>query len=506
MLKNKPSKLFVMYNLAPQMNKSQISYIILFAFGLITLFSCKKDALTNPNFELGFSTDTLSFDTVFVTLGSTTKFFAVKNAENKPVVVSKIELEGGSDSKYRINVDGVSLPNGVIENITIPAKDSIYIFVEITVDPNAEALPFLIRDRILFETNSSEQQVVLESYGQNAHFFNGEEIETQTWEDDLPFVILNSILVKENHTLTIKEGVDIYFGGGSAMYVAGNIIVEGSKDSTVTFRGVRLDEIAEDLLYDEIPGQWLGLFLLRSNSGNINSTIKYAEIRNAQFGISLGSTTLEEFPNITLANGPVLDIENTIIQNHSVFAFFGITSTIRAKNLLVYQAGAQLMALQMGGNYQFEHCTFYNRGSQFLEHTDELLYFSNYFADINAGIIIERDLERLDFLNCIIYGSLEDEILPDTVEGTNAAFNYNFDHCLLKSKLEFDENANNCLYNLNPNFFEPEDPEEAIDNDFRLNFNSPCIDGGNPVFTATFDLYDFPRIGLPDIGALEFMP
>jgi hypothetical protein len=488
------------------MNKSQLSYIIVFLFGLLTVFGCKKDPLTNPNFELGFSTDTLTFDTVFVTLGSTTKFFAVVNPENKPVLISKIQLEGGADSKYRINVDGISLPDGEIEEITIPAKDSIYIFVEITVDPNAEALPFLIGDRILFEVNSNQQEVILEAYGQNAHFFNGEEIETQTWEDDLPYVILNSILLKENHTLTIKEGVDIYFGGSSAMYIAGNLIVEGSKDSTVTFRGIRLDEIAEDLLYDDIPGQWLGIFLLRSNAGNINSSIKYAEIRNAQFGISLGSTTIEEFPNINLSNGPELDIENTIIQNHSVFALFAITSTIRAKNLLVYQAGAQLLAFQMGGNYQFEHCTFYNRGSQFLEHQDELLYFSNYFADVNQGVVIERDLERLDFLNCIIYGSLEDEILPDTIEGTTADFNYSFDHCLLKSKLDFGENMVSCIFNTDPSFYEPEDPEEIVDNDFRLSTDSPCVDAGNPIFTATSDLFDFPRAGLPDIGAIELTP
>jgi hypothetical protein len=50
------------------MNKSQLSYIIVFLFGLLTVFGCKKDPLTNPNFELGFSTDTLTFDTVFVTL------------------------------------------------------------------------------------------------------------------------------------------------------------------------------------------------------------------------------------------------------------------------------------------------------------------------------------------------------------------------------------------------------------------------------------------------------
>ncbi|MEZ5009235.1 MAG: choice-of-anchor Q domain-containing protein [Chitinophagales bacterium] len=472
---------------------------------LFSLFSCKKDPLSNPNFQLGFSTDTLTFDTVFVTLGSTTKYFTIRNNENKPVLISEIKLEDGATSKYRINVDGVSVTDGSINDITLPAEDSIYVFVEVTVDPNAEALPFLIEDRVLFETNGNQQNVVLQAYGQNAHFFRDSIIETQIWEDDLPYVILNSILIQECHTLTIKEGVDIYFGGGSSMFVAGNLIVEGIKDSMVTFRGVRLDEVADEVEYDDVPGQWNGIYFLRNDGCNITSSFQYAEIRNAQFGMIVGTAALEDFPSATIANGPKLTIENTVIKNNSVFGILSINSTIDAKNVLMFKSGSQLMAIQLGGNYNFEHCTFYNRGSQFLEHQDELLFFSNYFV-LSQTQAIESDLEQLNFTNCIIYGTLDDEIFPDTLEGSTAALNYKFDHCLLKSEFDFESNAIDCIYNLNPVFFEPEDPDDAIDDDFRLGIGSPCIDAGNSVTAGSFDINMMVRDGSPDIGAYEFTP
>ncbi|HQG37853.1 MAG TPA: hypothetical protein PLK15_01875, partial [Chitinophagales bacterium] len=140
----------------------------------------------NTTSGISISTDTLSFDTLFSTLGSTTRFFTLRNTTKQPIKISDIRLAGGSSSRYRINVDGDS---GVLfKNVEIPAKDSLYVFVEVTVNPTAVNLPFLVEDSIQFITNGNFQQVQLQSYGQNAHFFNGDSIETNTvWNDDLPY-------------------------------------------------------------------------------------------------------------------------------------------------------------------------------------------------------------------------------------------------------------------------------------------------------------------------------
>ena len=87
-------------------------------------------------------------------------------------------MAGGATSPYRMNVDGDAGIN--FTDVEIPAKDSIYVFVEVTVNPNATALPFIIEDSIQFVTNGNLQQVQLNAYGQNAHFFNADSIENNT--------------------------------------------------------------------------------------------------------------------------------------------------------------------------------------------------------------------------------------------------------------------------------------------------------------------------------------
>lgn len=86
--------------------------------------SCKKEQL-NTSSGISFSTDTLTFDTLFSTLGSTTRFFTIRNTLKQPIKISNIRLAGGTASAYRINVDGDS---GVaFKDIEIPAKDSLYV-------------------------------------------------------------------------------------------------------------------------------------------------------------------------------------------------------------------------------------------------------------------------------------------------------------------------------------------------------------------------------------------
>ena len=104
--------------------------IILFLFVVLSLTACKKDFFSESGpGELQFSNDTIIFDTVFTTVGSTTHKLKVYNRNNNSVNISSINLANlNSEGVYRINVDGVSGTHA--ENIKIAANDSIYIFVE----------------------------------------------------------------------------------------------------------------------------------------------------------------------------------------------------------------------------------------------------------------------------------------------------------------------------------------------------------------------------------------
>ncbi|HNK90485.1 MAG TPA: hypothetical protein PKN63_07985, partial [Chitinophagales bacterium] len=229
------------------------------------IISCKKDKNFSVN-TLSFSNDTLKFDTVFTTLGSTTKFMTIKNNEHKAIKIEELKLS--NPSNYRINVDGDT--GTIFRDIIIPANDSIYVFVEVTINPNSANLPFVLLDSIQLKMENKHQFVYLQAYGQNAHFFDGDTIQTNTtWTNDLPYVILNYLSVDKNSTLNIQSGCKVYFGGAAAMLVEGKLNIQGGNDTSeaVLFKTYRLDKDISGTAYEKYPGQWAGLFFLRGSEG-----------------------------------------------------------------------------------------------------------------------------------------------------------------------------------------------------------------------------------------------
>lgn len=466
---------------------------------LVFTSSCRKERFLKSGGEvLQFSTDTLSFDTVFTTLGSTTKALKIFNRNKLSVQISEIALVGGNASNFRLNIDG--LPGNTAKEVEIGPKDSIYIFVEVTVDPNALNNPFIIADEISFYTNGSTQKVVLSAWGQNAHFYKSAEICDETWTNDKPYVLLKNTLVPENCFLKIEEGVRIYVGPSSGFFVEGRLEVEGTRENPVSFQGTRLEKFYEDL-----PGQWPGISILRSESQN-TSTIKFAEIRNANFGVSVGSAALDSscrFPDVfTGANAPSLEIENSIISNSLQTGIAGFLSRIIGHNLLVYNSGDYLVSLAFGGIYEFTHCSFANYGSAALDHRSASVFLSNL-----AGVECEGQTQvfpaQMDakFYNSIIYGSLENEIeLADIGQGL-ADFDVLFEHCLVRSKIDtLPDLFPNTIFNIDPNFL------NRAENDYHLSSNSVAIDTGSntlPTIIAE-DLDGNIRDNSPDLGCYEY--
>ncbi|MEY3398109.1 MAG: hypothetical protein RL220_703, partial [Bacteroidota bacterium] len=137
---------------------------------LLSVFSCRKESfVTDPSATLEFSTDTVLFDTLFSTIGSTTRVVKVYNRHDENIRISRISLP--ENSPYYMVVDGVDGP--VVEDIEIFAGDSMYIFVEVTIDPGNVNLPFLVEEDIEFITNGTPQNVHLMAYGQDAYFHGG---------------------------------------------------------------------------------------------------------------------------------------------------------------------------------------------------------------------------------------------------------------------------------------------------------------------------------------------
>ena len=479
------------------------NFQIIFVFVILagTLFSsCKKDKI-NTSAGLSLSADTLTFDTLFTTLGSTTKFFTIRNTQKEAIKISNIKLAGGSTSSYRINVDGDAGIN--FNDVEIPAKDSIYVFVEVTVDPNSAALPFIIEDSIQFLTNGILQQVQLNAYGQNAHFFNADSIEINTvWNDDLPYVILDYLQIKQSACLTINAGCEVYFGSGAAIIVEGCLNISGTDTSNmVTFRGVRLDKDIAERPYDDFPGQYSGLFFLRESTGNI----EFLNMRNSLYGINVGNIkatddaaqNIQKLKDMNLSNAPVVNISNSKIYNNAFYGLFGFYGKINAENTLVYNCGKNVVGLYVGGKYEFVNCTFYAKSSAYVSHIKEpVLYINNYFVYSQTADPIYSATAEANLENCIVYGTLEEEVIGESATGNPSPVVLNFSNCDVKTKTPALPIFSNCKF---------EDPlfKDVFKNNYKLKTGSPCINTGVSN-GLTKDIDGFPRDATPDIGAYEF--
>src|ERR1035437_957402 len=207
----------------------EIGGICLF-IGVISISSCKKDHITtDSSAKIGFSTSSILFDTVFTTVGSTTKTFLVYNRNSQSIKISSIRLARGTASNFRINVNGLK---GVqFSDIEIRAKDSMFVFVEVTVNPNNSNSPLVIRDSIVFQTNGNMQDVHLEAWGQNAYFYTPNIFPANgfpgysniscdaVWKNDKPHVIYAYAVVDSGCTLTIESGTKVYMHPGAVLYV-----------------------------------------------------------------------------------------------------------------------------------------------------------------------------------------------------------------------------------------------------------------------------------------------
>jgi len=387
---------------------------------------------------------------------------------------------GGGSSGFKMNVDGIV--GTQFSNLDIEANDSLYLFVQVNVNPGAGNLPFIIRDSIQVSYNGKNRLVQLEAWGQNANFFRDKVVAgNETWNNNLPYVILGSLTVNDNQTLTINKGCRIYVHGDAPVVINGTLLVNGLKDTAdrVYFQGDRLDEP-----YKDYPAGWPGIFFLAPSKDNV---LKYAVIKNAYQGI--GITGLS--PN---AN-PKLVLNECVIDNAYDAGIISLNSSISARNCLISNCGKNLL-LAKGGDYQFTHCTAVTYGNRFIEHKDPVLFLSNYANGASANL-------NALFRNCIFWG--ENGLVNNEVEvekNGNTVFNVNFDYNLWKVQTNPSNiTSNQIINNQVPQF----DSINTIKNyyDFRLKTGSPAINKGVNAGVIT-DLDGKPRaVGLPDLGCFE---
>jgi len=457
-------------------------------------FSCQpeRNYIEDSNARLEFTIDTLFFDTVFTTVGTVTKAFSVKNTHNQFIRIDEIDLAGGAFSVFRINVDGESGLH--FSDLDIAPHDSMYVFVEATLDPNGNDDILLIQDSIVFQTNGNTQDVDLVAWGQDVHMMEGDRIDQPTtWQAGKPYLVIDYVYVDSLASLTIDPGVTVYLHKDAIIYVDGSLEVNGTLDEPVRFGGDRLEEF-----YDHIPGQW-GLIYLTGTSHT--NRISHAEIQNGTIGILISAT-----PESGLM--PDLEISDCVINRMSSTGIYALNASVSGSNLVVGDCGGSCVALNYGGDYHFTHCTFANYWPSGFSHRQlPALLLTDYFVtyDENENLLLYKGgvFDNAEFRNSIIYGAQSMELLIDSYD--DLQLNYLFDYCLTRINPESLDYIADPLFS---NIINNEDPLfDSIPVIYELDSLSPAIDAGLPGYAieVPFDLNGNSRLddAAPDLGALE---
>lgn len=460
-------------------------YYLLFAnvlIGYIILSytsSCKKQEILSKS-NITFSIDTLVFDTIFTTVGSATQQFKIYNPDKKGVIIEEIEIMGGKNSPFRVNVDGVS--GTTFTNLSVNGNDSLYVFVDVKLKVNNASQPLVIEDSIRVKTNGKNQYLQLMVWGQDAYFHYREILEESVWKNDKPHVIIDYAAVDSANSLTIPAGTKIHLHKNSMFWVyKGEIHINGTIDNNVVIQGDRLDAF-----YKTVSGQYYGVYLHEA----LPSTINYAVIKNGTAGIHITGSS----PN---TSAPTLTLTNSIIQNNARYGVFLFDNPyLKMQNCIVAKNESYGLFVLQGATYDITHCHLLNYSKSSSDGA-AIAFKNNYYNQSQNATYISPIVGSIK--NSIIYGFKKEEIVYDTISQPGVDIKPFFKSCLIKSETEINSDAFETIYwNQTPLF------TDVTNNDFHFTSESILNGNANPSLSLPYDIEQVPRSpSTPDIGAYE---
>ncbi|MCE2611956.1 hypothetical protein LVD13_03155 [Flavobacteriaceae bacterium D16] len=502
--------------------------MVVLILSLLSGLSCRKDFdFETSQGQLRFSKDTVFLDTIFTGISSSTYSLKVFNPTDADLNIPFIGLLEGESSGYRLNVDG--LAGKEFQDIPILARDSLYVFIETTLDISAQNQnQFLYTDILRFGSGGVTQDIPLVTLIRDAIFLypatlpdgtketislglnpDGSEAlvlgfylqqEQLNFTNEKPYVVYGYAAVPEGETLQMAAGARVHFHKESGLWVApgASLQVNGelsadliAMENEVIFEGDRLEPEFAD-----VPGQWGTVWLA---PGSTNNTINHLTVKNATVGL-----LVEGRPE---ANPPTLQISNSQIYSSALVNLWGRNTSIYGENFVSGNAGNAAFYGNLGGSYRFLHATFANYWSNG-PRTGAAIQLNNFEESI-SGPTITGDLTQAFFGNCIVSGNSSNELFFNS-NGLNA-FDFNFDH----SMIQFGSNSNNPLYdfqdperynnillNANPAFV------DVVNQDFRISQDSDAIGNANQVLAQEVisDILGNDRSVLADIGAWQYLP
>ncbi|MEO9482904.1 MAG: right-handed parallel beta-helix repeat-containing protein [Ekhidna sp.] len=425
----------------------------------------------DPGLSILFSNDSVAFDTLLSERRSSTRRLTVYNPNQEAIQFSEIVLGKGENSDYNVIINGREA--NVVANERLLGGDSMMILVEVNVASRNENLPYLVKDSIIFRWNTNEEHVKLVSYGQDGNTINRVSICNETWTNDRPYIVSDTVIVSAGCQLIIEEGAEIFFENDAAIFIQGSLKAIGDSANHITFRNARFDGV-----YDRVPGQWNGIYFLE---GSVDNEVSFAEIFNGQVGLRVGTPDDDDEPDLVVSNTEIYNMSNA-----GILAF---TSDVDVTNTLIYSCGTYLMGGFIGGNYTVTHCTFSNEPALFIQ-DEATVQFSDNIVTANGLLIGDLNLE---LTNNIIWGTAEEEL--DINNGGGANISVELTSNIIRSGQEVSNNFTSQEFNF-PGF------KDAFGNNYELDTLAFAKDKGTNAGVLR-DLQGNIRDAMPDIGVFE---
>ena len=448
--------------------------------------SCIEDGFTtSPSDELAFNQDTVAFDTVITLQGTATKQMVVYNHSKKQINISSIKVAGLSDKgHFHLNVDGIR--GDEFQNVEIRGNDSIFIFIEATLDEMGRDEPTLLEDKLEFVTNGKSQFVLLTAWGQDVVRICGDTISRNTrFTAAKPYLIYDTMFVMPDVTLTLPAGTTLLFHDKAAIRCAGRMLANGTADDPIFFRGDRLDRIVGSTSFDIMSGQWGGVIFTPPTMGNV---LKHVIMKGSSIGMHCSSYGDTTNCALKLVNCVLTNSASTCLATAACFVQAIGTEFSDAAEEVAYFAGGKILASQ---------CTFTNN---YLFKVPSLPIVNVFDVEFSNGTVGKI---KAYFDNCILYG-LSTEINEGKLDNFDVFMRY----CLFKSSGEDDGHFINCIWEADPHFLTVRDDQIF---DYRLGNESDAIGKGNPSLCpaeARYDRYGVDRLagGAIDLGAYVWVP
>lgn len=455
--------------------------------------SCRDSITDDPTVSLTFSVDTLRFDTVFTSMGSTTLQMLIRNTNKKAVQIDRVTID---DGRYFLpNLDGeTKLEN--LSGMTIRGNDSLFLFVKVNIDPQDSNTPVLIEDKINFHFNSKIQSICLEAYGQDVEILRKPVFTNDTTLLGLkPYLLYDTMLVACN--LTIAAGATFYMYNDANIFCIGNLTVQGTHSRPVRIRGARRDNVLVNVPYNNVAGQWGGVYLLHLEQVTfpLQYDINYLDMNSGTIGLYCQSETAD--------NLPTLKMQNCRIHNMSMYGLVLQNVNAEVSNSEISNCASYCVYLA-GGKHRFVHNTVASYfGASWMQSVSREDVAALYINNLSKTI---APMESY-FYNNIITGVRHNNLvlatpLPQYYTGEFAG-NY----------LRIDTAA--CHYQFHDNRFAADDDtvfvntaykyKEYIYYDYHLTDNSPALSAALTDYLLPLDRDSIAR-ETPVAGCYQQIP